>query len=104
MGLTLLADAARLKRIAAILQEGADAPPLPAALDLLARAIRPALGAGTLAALTLAFVDPARYLAGMAALAATPWPVALAAVGTILVQFLRLPPGKDAKAPGKETG
>ena len=71
MGLSFLSDAARLKRIAELLQE-ADSPALPAALELLNRAIRPGAVLAVLALIGLAFVDPPRYAAGMAALRTTP--------------------------------
>lgn len=99
MGLNLLADTARLKRIAAILQEGAEAPPLPAAIDLVNRAIRPGAVLAVFAGLATAFLDPPRYLAGMVALAMTPMPVAAAAAAVVALHFLRFPAGKAAVNP-----
>lgn len=77
MGLTLMGDAARLRRIAAILQEGMGegTAPLPALIDLLNRALRPLSVLAVFALVALAFLDPARYGAGVVALGRTPWPV-----------------------------
>lgn len=77
MGLTLMGDVARLRRIAAILQEGMGegAAPLPALIELLNRALRPLSVLAVLALPAGAFADPVRYAAGVAALRLTPWPV-----------------------------
>lgn len=74
MGLNFLSDTARLKRIADLLQE-ADNPALPGVIETINRAIRPASVLGIFAVIGLAFLDPARYAAGMMALRATPLPV-----------------------------
>ncbi len=74
MGLNFLSDAARLKRIADLLQQ-AESPALPAVLGLLNQALRPASVLSVMALIGLAFADPARYRAGIAALAITPLPV-----------------------------
>ena len=61
--------------------------------------VRPAMVAGVLGLVALAFIDPPRYSAGMAALSGTPWPVwALAAI-IIALHFLT----KSGAAPRAET-
>ena len=72
---------------------------MPARLDLVNHALRPAMVAGVLGLVALAFIDPPRYSAGMAALSGTPWPVwALAAI-IIALHFLT----KSGAAPRAET-
>lgn len=70
----LASDAARLRRISAILQQGMGdgAAPLPAAVELLNRGLRPLAVLAVFALVGSAFVDPPRYGAAMAALRATP--------------------------------
>ncbi len=93
MGMNLLGlshDAARLRRIAAILREGmgeGDAP-IPAVVDLLNRALRPVTVLSVLALVALAFVDPARYAAGVAALTATPPAIWALCVLVLALHFL----------------
>jgi len=86
----LATDAARLRRIAAILQEGMGegAAPLPAAIDLLNRALRPLAVLWVLALPVAAFWDAARYGAAMAALVQTPLPVWALAGGILALHFL----------------
>ena len=86
----LASDTARLRRIAAILQEGMGegAAPLPAAIDLLNRALRPLAVLWVLALPAAAFWDAARYGAAMAALVQTPLPVWVLAAGILALHFL----------------
>ena len=93
MGMNLLAlshDAARLRRIAAILREGMGegAAPIPAVVELLNRALRPVTVLSVLALVALAFVDPARYVAGVAALTATPPAIWALCVLVLALHFL----------------
>lgn len=93
MGMNLLGlshDAARLRRIAAILREGMGegAAPIPASVELLNRALRPVSVLSVLALVALAFVDPARYAAGVAALAATPPAIWALCVLVLALHFL----------------
>ncbi len=90
MGLSLLADTARLRRLAALLQEGMgeQAPPLPTLVDFLNRALRPLSVLAVFALVGAAFWDPARYAAGMAALRLTPWPVWALAALVLALHFL----------------
>jgi hypothetical protein len=95
MGMNLLGlshDAARLRRIAAILRDGMgegerDAP-IPAVVELLNRALRPVTVLSVLALVALAFVDPARYAAGVAVLAATPPAIWALCVLVLALHFL----------------
>lgn len=86
----LATDTARLRRIAAILQEGMGegTAPLPGAIDLLNRALRPLAVLWVLALPAAAFWDAARYGAAMAALAQTPLPVWALAAGIVVLHFL----------------
>ena len=80
----------RLRRIAAILAEGMGegTAPLPALVELLTRALRPLSVLSVLALPVGAYLDPARYAAGMAALALTPWPVWALCGGILALHFL----------------
>lgn len=86
----LAADTARLRRIAAILQDGMGegTAPLPALIDLLNRALRPLSVLAVLALPAGAFLDPARYAAGVAALRQTPWQVWGLCAAILALHFL----------------
>lgn len=87
MGMNFLTDAARLKRIAEVLQQ-ADHPAVPGILEAMNRLIRPASVLGVFAGIGLAFVDPPRYAAGIAALGTTPLPIGAFAGLIIGLHFL----------------
>ena len=91
-------DAARLRRISAILRDGMGpgAAPLPAAVDLLSRALRPLSVLAVFALVAAAFVDPPRYGAAMLALRGTPAPVWLLAGLVTGLHFLARIGGKAA--------
>lgn len=73
----LLAEAARVGRVARAVEAQIGEPglPLDSKIALLNQSLRPLSVLSVFALVGAAFYDPQRYSAGMAALAATPWPV-----------------------------
>lgn len=96
MGLSLLSDTARLRRIAELVAQG-DGPELSARIDLMNRAIRPLSVLSVFALVASAFLDPERYSAGILALAGTPWPVWGIAALIVALHFLTRGPGTPAR-------